>query len=159
MMDFGFRESWVFMSVYHHHCLTLNSYSDFLCFNISILLCFPQSCPTLQLHGLQLVRLLWPWSFPARIVEWVTTSSSRGSSQLRDQTRVSNISWIAGGFFTTEPPRKPSHIMRRNKNISHSTCENEDQILHIKRHRVTYPECSICGINCRYDFHFCDSCH
>ena len=35
-----------------------------------------------------------------RILEWVAISFSRGSSQLRDQTRVS---CIAGGFFTTEP--------------------------------------------------------
>ena len=32
----------------------------------------------------------------ARIVEWVTMPSSRGSSQARDQTRVSHI---AGKFF------------------------------------------------------------
>ena len=39
----------------------------------------------------------------ARILEWVAISFSKGSSQLRDQTRVS---CIAGWFFTTEPPRK-----------------------------------------------------
>ena len=33
----------------------------------------------------------------ARILEWVAMSSSRGSSQPRDQTQVSRI---AGGFFT-----------------------------------------------------------
>ena len=36
----------------------------------------------------------------ARILEWVALSFSRESSQPRDQTR---ISWLAGGFFTTEP--------------------------------------------------------
>ena len=36
--------------------------------------------------------------------EWVAMPSSRGSSQPRIQTQVS---CIAGGFFTTEPPRKP----------------------------------------------------
>ena len=36
----------------------------------------------------------------ARILEWVTTPSSRGSYQLRDQSRVSCISYIAGRFFT-----------------------------------------------------------
>ena len=35
-------------------------------------------------------------------------SSSRGSSRPRDQTRVSCDSCIAGGFFTAEPPGKPS---------------------------------------------------
>ena len=36
----------------------------------------------------------------------VVMSSSRGSSWPRDYTRVS---CIAGGFFTTEPPRKPHY--------------------------------------------------
>ena len=36
--------------------------------------------------------------FHARILEWVATSFSRGSSQVRDQTP---ISCIAGGFFTS----------------------------------------------------------
>ena len=35
--------------------------------------------------------------FQARILEWVAMPSSRGSSQCRDQTKVSNI---ASGFFT-----------------------------------------------------------
>ena len=40
-----------------------------------------------------------------RILEWVAISFPKGSSQLRDQTCVS---CIAGGFFTTEPPGKPT---------------------------------------------------
>ena len=36
----------------------------------------------------------------ARILEWATMPSSRGSYQLRDQSRVSCISYIAGRFFT-----------------------------------------------------------
>ena len=40
----------------------------------------------------------------ARILEWVAISFSRGSSQPRNQTRVS---CLAGRVFTTEPPRKP----------------------------------------------------
>ena len=39
----------------------------------------------------------------ARILEWVAMSSSRGSSQPRDRTRVSHI---AGGFFTTWATRE-----------------------------------------------------
>ena len=52
-----------------------------------------QSCPTLcnpmnyTVHGI----------LQARILEWVATPSSRGSSQPRDQTQVSRP---AGGFFT-----------------------------------------------------------
>ena len=42
--------------------------------------------------------------FRAIILEWVAISFSRGFSQPRDQT---HDSCTAGGFFTTEPPRKP----------------------------------------------------
>ena len=38
--------------------------------------------------------------FQARILEWVTVSSSRGSSRPMDQTHISCVSCIAGGFFT-----------------------------------------------------------
>ena len=41
----------------------------------------------------------------AGMLEWVAISSSSGSSQHRDQTRVS---CLAGGFFTTELPGKPT---------------------------------------------------
>ena len=40
----------------------------------------------------------------ARILEWIAISYSGGSSQARDWN---HISWIAGRFFTTEPPGKP----------------------------------------------------
>ena len=41
------------------------------------------------------------WIFQARILDWIAISFSRGSSWPRDQTQVC---YIAGGFFTTEPP-------------------------------------------------------
>ena len=41
----------------------------------------------------------------AKMLEWVVVSFSRVSSQPRDQTCVS---CIAGGFFTTSPPGKPT---------------------------------------------------
>ena len=58
--------------------------------------------------------LMTPWTvacqaplsmgfFLGRILEWVAISFSRGSSQLRDRTRVSCVSCIADGFFTAEP--------------------------------------------------------
>ena len=56
----------------------------------------PQSCLTLcnpmdcSLHGFSAHGIL-----QARILEWVAMPSSRGSSQLRDQTRVSYVSCIA----------------------------------------------------------------
>ena len=40
---------------------------------------------------------------PARILEWVAISFSRGSSRPRDRTQVSHI---ADRLFTTEPPGK-----------------------------------------------------
>ena len=42
----------------------------------------------------------------ARIMEWVAISFSRGSSQPRNQTRVSCISALAGGLFMTAPSGK-----------------------------------------------------
>ena len=37
----------------------------------------------------------------ARILEWGAMASSRGSSSHRDQTHISYVSCLAGGFFTT----------------------------------------------------------
>ena len=55
-------------------------------------LCDPMDCslPGSSVHGILL----------ARIVEWVTMPSYRGSSSSRDQTPVSCVSCIAGRFFT-----------------------------------------------------------
>ena len=47
--------------------------------------------------------------FQARILEWAAISYSRESSWPRDQTCISCVSALAGGFFTTEPPGK-SHL-------------------------------------------------
>ena len=44
----------------------------------------------------------------ARKLEWVAISSSGGSSQSSDRTHITCSSCIAGRFFTTEPPGKPS---------------------------------------------------
>src|SRR5574340_407681 len=45
-----------------------------------------QSCPTRSgPHGLQPSRLLRPWDFQARVLEWVAIPFSRESSQPRDQ--------------------------------------------------------------------------
>ena len=51
---------------------------------------------SLQPHGLYPTRLLHPWDFQARVLEWVAISFSRGSSQPRDWTWVSRI---AGRHF------------------------------------------------------------
>ena len=46
-------------------------------------------------------RLLHPWDFQARLLEWVAIPFSRGSSRLRDQTQVS----IVGRLFTVRATR------------------------------------------------------
>ena len=63
-------------------------------------LCGPMDCSPLgsSVHGI----------FPARILEWVAMPSSRGASQPRDQTCISCASYLAGGFFITEPLEKPN---------------------------------------------------
>ena len=47
--------------------------------------------------------------FQARILEWVASPFSRGSSQSRDQTQVSHI---AGGFFTIWATREALKIIK-----------------------------------------------
>ena len=55
------------------------------------------SLPVSFAHG-----ILW-----ARILEWVATPSSRGSSWSWDPIYVSCVFCITGRFFTTEPLRMP----------------------------------------------------
>ena len=66
---------------------------------LSPTLCDPMDCslPGSSIHGI----------FQARMLEWVAISLSRRSSQPRDWTQVS---YITGRFFTSEPPGKPKHI-------------------------------------------------
>ena len=47
------------------------------------------SLPGSSVHGI----------LQARILEWVAISFSRGSSKLRDQTRISCVSYMASGLF------------------------------------------------------------
>ena len=54
---------------------------------------------------------LWPhrlWILQARILEWVASPFSRGSSQPGDRTQVSHI---AGRFFTSWTPGKPPNSL------------------------------------------------
>ena len=44
-----------------------------------------------------------------RILEWVAMPSSRGSSWPRDRIPILCYSCIAGRFFTSEPPGKPTY--------------------------------------------------
>ena len=70
-------------------------------------LCDPMDCspPGSSVHGI----------LQARILEWVAISFSRGSSPPRDQTQVSCVSCIEGGFFTTEPLGKQQSIKQEKK--------------------------------------------
>ena len=74
---------------------------------VSIIALVTQLCPSLcdtmnssppdsSVHGI----------FSAKVLQWVAVSYSGGSSRPRDQTCVSRVSCIAGGFFTTAPPGK-----------------------------------------------------
>ena len=66
------------------------------------------SSPGSSVHGI----------LQARILEWLVMPSSRGSSQPRDQTRVSFISWIADRFFTTSTTwEAPNHWTTREHPI------------------------------------------
>ena len=59
---------------------------------LHLTLCDPKDCslPGSSVHGI----------LQARILEWVAIPSSRGPSQPRDQTHISGLFYIAGGFFT-----------------------------------------------------------
>ena len=51
------------------------------------------------------------WIFQVIVLEWLAISSSRGSSQPTDQTSVSCLSRITGGFFTRGATGEaPTHI-------------------------------------------------
>ena len=65
-------------------------------------LCDPVGCnpPGSPVHGI----------FPARILEWVAISFSRGSSWPRDRTHVFCISCTSDEFFTAELLGKPSWV-------------------------------------------------
>ena len=76
-------------------CLTLHNPID----------CSP---PGSSVHGI----------LQARILEWVTIPFFRGSSQLRDWTQVS---WIAGRFFTVWATREAHQDHRYNVSVIFTT--------------------------------------
>ena len=77
-----------------------------------LFLCEPMnvSPPGSSVHGI----------LQAKILEWVATPFSRGSSQPRDQTRVS---CIASRFLLTEPPGKPPR--KEDKAVIQTTQTND----------------------------------
>ena len=52
--------------------------------------------------------------FLGRTLEWVAMPCSRGSSPPRDGN---GVSCITGGFFTTEPLRKPQTLRQQNLHL------------------------------------------
>ena len=68
-------------------------------------------------------------SLQARILEWVAMPSSKGSSQPSDQTCISCISCIAGGFFTAQPPGKPQC---NPETVLKCRCYYDDHFIHEK---------------------------
>ena len=101
----------------------------FFCFQIILLSSLISSCTVCWAQSLSYVWLFeTPWTvalqaprsmgiLQARILEWAAMTSSRGSSQLRDQMQVPHI---AGRFFTIWATREaqeywswqPSHFSR-----------------------------------------------
>ena len=67
------------------------------------------SPPSSSVHGISQVQIL----------EWVAVPSSRGSSWPRDRTCDS---YIAGIFFTAEPPGKPPANMTDGQNFEAHYC-------------------------------------
>ena len=81
------------------HCIHIQTACCCLIIQSCQTLYNPMDCslPGSSVHGI----------LQARILEWVAISSSRGSSQPRDRTRVSHTTGI---FFTTEPPGKSKSV-------------------------------------------------
>ena len=104
----GVTKSWTRLSMYACRYAIRNVFS-YVCAELCLVtqlcptLCDPMGCspPGSSVHGI----------FQARILEWVVTPHSRGSSQPRGQTPVSCISsigrWILYHYATWEPP--PTH--------------------------------------------------
>ena len=89
------------------------SFGEDMIYSRTCVCAFSVMSDSLQPHGLSSTRLLCPTSegsLQLRILEWVAISSSRGSSQPRDQTWVFCIScagrWILYYYTTWETCRK-----------------------------------------------------
>ena len=82
------------------------------------------STPGSSVHGI----------LQARILEWVSTSFSRGSSWPRDQTHVSYVPWIAGKFFTTEPSGKPLALLTICSRSPRAGLQNRARMMEANAH-------------------------
>ena len=77
----------------------------------------PMDCslPGSSVHGI----------LPAKILEGVAISSSRGSSWPRHLTRIFCSSCLGSGFFTTEPHGKPCYTSKQNVNLTVNLEKND----------------------------------
>ena len=84
-------------------------FSQCMCAQLCLTLCDPMDCkpPGSSIHGI----------FQARILGWIATSCSRGSSWPRDFW--TQVSWIAGRFFTNwairEAPQRLSFVVSKGR--------------------------------------------
>ena len=97
MIPLGFERTILLIFV-THPCLPTPSllFAFRLLFSCSVIWLFAT-----QPHGLQPARLLSPWDFAGKNMEWVVISFFRGSSWSRHWTQTS---CFVGRLFTTEPP-------------------------------------------------------
>ena len=84
-------------------------------------------------------RLLCPWDFPARILEWVAISFSRASSQPRDRTEVSLIGGRRFNLWATRDSKTTtdgdcSHEIKRCLLLGRKVMTNLYSILKKQRH-------------------------
>ena len=91
---------------------------------------FTTSCTVAYLPRSSLHEIL-----QARVLEWAAMPFSRGSSWLRDWTRVSCSSFMEGRFFVTEPPGKPFlHLV----NFSDTSSQSLHANIVCKSQRITW---------------------
>ena len=95
----------IYLSILYIECTWNTMMCICLCSvtQLCVTLCDPMyySPPASSVHGI----------FQARILEWVTISSSKVSSRFRDRISVSCVCYIAGRSLTTEPSGKPCITM------------------------------------------------
>ena len=122
----------------HHLFLTPNFPFPMLSGFSCVWLCSHMDCspPGSSVHGI----------LQARILEWVTISSSRGSSRLGDQTHGSCTSCVAGRLFTTEPPGKPHPFLR---GIRFFQLLKKITILSISLNNMLFIS-TLCFFNCKH---------
>ena len=88
--------------------------------------CHPMDC---SLSGSSVHGVL-----QARTLGLVAISFSRGSSQTRDQSR---ISCIAGGLFTAEPSEKPHASLTLSQRYDGTRIDWKKSILNFNKHRFS----------------------